>query len=318
MFAGMAATVETNATDRILMHLAEIGARRCSITDETIVAEPDPDMRQVLLGLLVLHEDLSYASQLRSEAEAALRLVAEERERLLEDRRLAIAARDQFLAVAAHELRTPLTTLSLLVDHLLMGISPEAASEITPSPLRGSQLPRLKRQIDRLNGLVSEMLDVSRITGGGLDLVPGPVDLGMLVQESVDRFEPELQRRQIALDLKIEGTVRGYWDGQRIDQVVTNLLSNAIKYGEDKPIEVSVRARGGRAIVTVRDHGVGIPPEEQNKIFGPFARAVAARHHAGLGLGLWIAHKIVQASGGRIVLESAPGEGSSFTVELPL
>ena len=89
----------SNPTDRILMHLAEIGSGRCSITDDSIVAEPDSDMRQVLLGLLVLHEDLSYASHQRTEAEAALRLVAEERERLLEERRQAVEARDHFLAV---------------------------------------------------------------------------------------------------------------------------------------------------------------------------------------------------------------------------
>ena len=84
----------SNPTDRILRHLAEIGAGRCTITDDTIVSEPDPDMSQVLLGLLVLHEDLTYASQLHSEADARLRVIAEERERLLEDRNRAIAARD--------------------------------------------------------------------------------------------------------------------------------------------------------------------------------------------------------------------------------
>jgi signal transduction histidine kinase len=297
------------------MHLAEIGARRCSITDQTIEAEPDPEMSQILLGLLVLHEDLSYASQLRAEAETALRLVAEERERLLEDRRLAIASRDQFLAIAAHELRTPLTTLALLVDHLIMAM---AEGENPIANLRGQQLPRLKRQIQRLDALVSEMLDVSRITGGGLDLVSGPVDLGVLVQEIVERFEPEVQRQGLELVLRVEGTVRGNWDGARVDQVVTNLISNAIKYGAGKPIEIWVRAETSRAIVIVRDQGMGIPPEEQSKIFGPFARAVATKHHAGLGLGLWIAQKIVHASGGRITLDSQPGRGSTFTVELPL
>src|SRR5262249_10852813 len=90
-----------NPTDQILKHLAEIGAGRCSITEEAVVAEPDSDMRQVLLGLLVLSEDLSYASQQRIESERALRLVANERESLLDDRRRAIAARDEFIAVAA-------------------------------------------------------------------------------------------------------------------------------------------------------------------------------------------------------------------------
>lgn len=308
-----------NPTERILMHLTEIGARRCSITDDTIVAEPDPEMSQILLGLLVLHEDLRYASELRTEAEAALRIVAEERERLLEDRRLAIAARDQFMAVAAHELRTPLTTLSLLVDHLIMALGPGGGPAHGPeTAVRAQQLPRLRRQISRLDALVTEMLDVSRITGGGLDLVSGPVDLGMLAREVVDRFEPELHRQNVELKLAVEGDVRGNWDGGRIDQVITNLISNALKYGAGKPIEVSVRAETSRAIVVVRDHGLGIPPEEQSKIFGPFARAVAAKHHAGLGLGLWIAQKIVHASGGRIILNSQSGRGSTFTMELPL
>jgi CheY-like chemotaxis protein len=109
-------------TDRILRHLAEIGAGRCSITDDTIVAEADPDMREVLLGLLVLHEDLTYASRQRTAAETMLRGIAEERARLLEDRKRAIEARDQFLAIAAHELRTPLATLALLVDHLSLDL----------------------------------------------------------------------------------------------------------------------------------------------------------------------------------------------------
>ena len=109
----------SSPTDRILKHLAEIGAGRCTITEESVVAEPDPEMSQVLLGLLVLHEDLTYASRQRAEAEAELQLVADERARLLDERRQAVAARDQFLAVAAHELRTPLATLALLVDHLI-------------------------------------------------------------------------------------------------------------------------------------------------------------------------------------------------------
>ena len=112
--------------------------------------------------------------------------------------------------------------------------------------------------------------------------------------------------------------VQGTWDAARVDQVVTNLVSNALKYGAGRPIEVSVRAETSRAVFMVRDHGVGIPDDEQSKVFGPFARAATAKHHAGLGLGLWIAQQIVQASGGRITVESRLDEGSTFTVELPL
>ena len=162
----------SHPTDRILMHLAEIGAGRCSITDETIVAEPDPDMSQVLMGLLVLYEDLTYASRLRTEAETGLRRALEERERLLEDRRQAVAARDQFLAVAAHELRTPLTTLVLLVDHLTASSSADLTADAKTETVARQQLAMLKRQVDRLRALVAEMLDVSRITRGNLNLEP--------------------------------------------------------------------------------------------------------------------------------------------------
>lgn len=303
-------------TDRILMHLAEIGAGECTITDDTVITERDPEMSQVLLGLLVLYEDLSYSSRQRAEAETALRLVADERARLLEDRRLAIAARDQFLAVAAHELRTPLATLALLVDHL--NLPPHCKTEPGSVVVRKPQLAMLKRQVDRLTALVGEMLDVSRITGGGLQLSLGPVDLRDVVHEVLDRFDLEIQRRHVTLTVNAPDPAPGMWDAPHIDLVIANLISNALKYGAGRPIEVSVRVEASHAVVIVRDHGIGIPEDEQSTIFGPFAPVLADTHHAGLGLGLWIAQQIVQASGGRIKVDSRPEHGSTFTVELPL
>jgi signal transduction histidine kinase len=304
-------------TDRILMHLAEIGAGRCTITDDTVTSERDPEMSQVLLGLLVLYEDLSYASRQRAEAETALRLVAEQRARLLEDRRQAVAARDQFLAVVAHELRTPLATLTLLVDCLIMP-HPHSSTEPGDVVVQKRQLVMLKRQVDRLTTLVVEMLDVSRITGGGLQLSLGPVDLRDVVRQVLDRFDLEIQRRHVTLMVNAPDPAPGIWDAARIDQVITSLISNALKYGAGRPIEVSVRVEASQAVVVVRDHGIGIPEEEQSKIFGPFAPVLAATHHAGLGLSLWMAQQIVQASGGRIKVDSRPEHGSTFTVELPL
>jgi len=302
-------------TERILQHLAEIGAGHCTITDEAVVAEPDPEMSQVLLGLLVLHEDLSYASQLHHEAEARLRAVADERQRLLEDRNHAIEARDQFLAVAAHELRTPIATMKLLVDHWAAILSSGtkaagAAGSLPPVTL-------LKRQVDRLATLVAELLDVSRITSGGLQLVCQDVDLRDLVRDALDRFELEIQQRRVVMTLDAPAPVPGRWDAVRIDQVVTNLISNALKYGEGRPVEISVTASAGQAVVVVRDHGVGIPAEQQSRVFGPFMRATTAKYHPGLGLGLWIAEQIVRASGGQITLESRLDQGSTFSVELP-
>ena len=305
-------------TDRILMHLAEIGAGQCTITDDTVVSERDPEMSQVLLGLLVLYEDLSYASRQRAEAETALRLVAEERERLLEDRRQAVAARDLFLAVAAHELRTPLATLALLVDHLIGPLLPHSTTEPSGVVVQKRQLAMVKRQVDRLTALVVEMLDVSRITDGRLQLSLGPVDLRDIVREVLDRFALEIQRCHVTVTLNAPDPAPGRWDAARIDQVITNLISNALKYGAGRPIEISVRVEVSQAVVVVRDHGIGIRKDEQSKIFGPFAHVVAAKHHAGLGLGLWIAQQFVQASGGRIKVNSRPEQGSTFTVELPL
>jgi len=301
-------------TDRILRHLAEIGAGRCTITDDTVVTEADPEMSQVLLGLLVLYEDLAYESRQRAEAENALRLVAEERARLLEDRQLAVAARDRFLAVATHELRTPLATLALLVDHLV--VPPHSTTDPGGVVVQNRQLAMLTRQVERLTALAGEMLEVSRITTGRLQLNPAPVDLRDVVREVLDRFDLEIRRRHVTLKVNAPDPAPGTWDAARIDQVITNLISNALKYGAGRPIEVSVRVEASQAVVVVRDHGIGIPADEQSRIFGPFAPLPAATHHAGLGLGLWIVQQIVQASGGRIRVDSRPEHGSTFTVEL--
>ena len=109
----------------------------------------------------------------------------------------------------------------------------------------------------------------------------------------------------------------GHWDRSRIDQVVANLLSNAIKYGEGRPIEVEVRAGERAAWISVRDHGIGIAPEDFGRLFDRFERCVSPRNYGGLGLGLFIVREIVDMHGGRVTVTSAPGEGSTFTVELP-
>jgi signal transduction histidine kinase len=307
-------TAET-ATDRILSHLSEIGAGKCTITEEAIVQERDPNMSQILLGLLVLHEDLAYARQLRDQAQAAQLVVANERERLLEELEKAVAARDQFLALASHELRTPLSTMTLLVDNFVETVTVAGIGK--PAAPTAQHLSMLKRQVERLATLVLEMLDVSKITGGGLDLVPAAVDLAAIVREVVERFGLEIERRHVTVEMHAGLPVVGMWDGARLDQVVTNLLSNALKFGAGRPVEISVRSEADRAVLIVRDGGIGIAPEIRSKIFGPFSGAVSSRHHAGLGLGLWITHQIVRASGGSITVESRPDEGSTFTVELP-
>jgi signal transduction histidine kinase len=111
--------------------------------------------------------------------------------------------------------------------------------------------------------------------------------------------------------------VRGYWDRLRISQVVTNLLSNAVKYGAGKPVEVEFGPREDRAWLVVRDQGIGIDPADQPQIFERFERAVSSRNYGGLGLGLYIVKRIVEAHGGTIRVDSTPGAGAAFYVELP-
>ncbi len=128
----------------------------------------------------------------------------------------------------------------------------------------------------------------------------------------------EAEHVGVHLSYKSARPLFGSWDRMRVDQVLTNLLTNAIKYGEGRPVEIEVSNPGARARIVVRDHGIGIAPEHQRRIFERFERAASARHYGGFGIGLWIARQIVEASGGTIAVESAPGAGSTFTVDLPI
>ena len=110
----------------------------------------------------------------------------------------------------------------------------------------------------------------------------------------------------------------GRFDPQRLEQVMSNLLSNAMKYGAAKPVTIRCEQRDGRAIVSFEDHGIGIAPEDRDRVFRRFERAVSERNYAGLGLGLWITRELVAAHGGTIALETELGRGSTFTVSLPL
>ncbi len=175
----------------------------------------------------------------------------------------------------------------------------------------------VEREDRRLARFVEELLDLGRIRTGSLPFTFEEVDLGEVVRDASARLGAELARSGSSLSIATEGRPVGTWDRFRLEQVVTNLLSNAIKFGLGRPIEIAASAREGRARLVVRDQGIGIPPAAQERIFQPFERAVSVRHYGGLGLGLHIVRTIVTALGGTITLESAPGAGSTFTVELP-
>jgi PAS domain S-box-containing protein len=223
----------------------------------------------------------------------------------------AVRVRDDFVATAGHELKTPLTSLLLHVRSMQRAVR-------TGRPVDfADHLDKLARSGVRLEKLVNQLLDVSRITAGQLRLEPEPMDLADLVREVVTRFAEEGARVGCAFSLRGDDHVRGVWDRLRIDLVLTNLVSNAIKYGQGKPVEVEVAAECGTAVVRVTDHGIGIDPQRRERLFSRFERAVSSRQYGGFGLGLWIARQIVEASGGTISVESEPGRGSTFTFHLP-
>jgi PAS domain S-box-containing protein len=241
--------------------------------------------------------------------------IERERGRLVRELEEAISARDDFLSIASHELRTPLTPIRLSVQSLKR----KGANLATVNPKGlATQLETMDRQVGRLDTLINELLDVSRITVGRMDLELSEFDVTALVREVVGRFQQELDWSHHKVTLDVAGPVVGRWDRLRLDQVVSNLLSNAMKYGGDrKAIELGVLAGPSGVVVTVRDHGVGISPEDQERIFERFERLISVRHFGGFGLGLWIVRQIVEAHGGRVRVQSVPGEGSTFTVALP-
>ncbi|WP_052517494.1 PAS domain-containing sensor histidine kinase [Archangium violaceum] len=252
-------------------------------------------------------EDLTLAEELAHRVGMAL-----ENLRLYEEARQAVGLRDEFLSVASHELKTPLTSLKL--QHALIGktLSPESRVSV------GTRLPKAVRQVERLTSLVDSLLDVSRIGAGRLGLEPVEMELTGLLREVMERLSEVFAQAGCQVDFPDTPPVHGYWDSLRLDQVLVNLLSNAAKYGAGKPIHVSVAVEGEWTRLMVRDEGIGIAPEHLPRLFSRFGRAVSERHYGGLGLGLFISKQIVEAMRGRILVESEPGRGSTFTVELPL
>jgi signal transduction histidine kinase len=271
-----------------------------------------------VLGTLGVMRD-AQGREYTVEERALLESLAARAALAIEDARLygaatqAVRARDELLSVAGHELKSPLNALQLQI-HLLARMAKEAMAE---SGL-AERAEKAARAGQRLGLLIDDLLDVSRISSGRLSLQREEVDLSALTRELVARMSEELARAGSDVRLVMDGAVTGSWDRLRLEQVLVNLLSNAAKYGAGRPVLVTVDVQGAVARLAVRDEGIGVAPEEQERIFERFERSASVQHFKGLGLGLWITKRIVEAHGGCIRLESQPGKGSTFTVELPL
>ena len=247
-----------------------------------------------------------------AEADAALVVEIARRSALALDN----AQRDEFLSVASHELNNPL-------GGLLVSLQELGDPAVVENVVRAEKYRRVALRLGkRLGRLIRDLHDLARIERGKLSLEPQQVDLCAMVEEVVEGHRAELTRKGCQLTVQAcGGPVVGTWDAARLEQVLLNLLTNAAKFGAGEPIEVEVGQEGDLARVVVTDHGEGIVPAEQAGIFERHEHGRehggATGGHAGLGLGLYICRRIIDAHQGTIQVQSEPGRGARFTIELP-
>jgi signal transduction histidine kinase len=230
----------------------------------------------------------------------------------------AVRMRDDFMSMVAHELRT-LNTLFLEAQLRKMQLD-RGNTAIFDAAYLQKMVARDKLQVQNMVRLIDDMLDVTRLRNNRLSIRPSEVDLPALLERVIGNLANQAAAAGCSIALHAQQPVIGFWDEFRIEQVVINLLTNALRYGEGKPVDVRMTPLDQGVRIDVRDQGRGISAEDQKRIFGQFERAVAREGDktGGLGLGLYITHQLVLAHGGHIAVESQPGEGSVFTVRLPL
>lgn len=268
----------------------------------------------VVVGRVWSFRDVT--QQRNAEAERDRLLMNEHQARIGAEK--SVKARDEFLAIASHELRTPLTPLKMYLDWFKREARKITVEMLPKAQVLMQALDHTDREVSKLVHLTDDLLDVSRITAGRLVLHKDHMDLVELVLQAQERNLENSKRRNCTILITTDGPVKGLWDFNRLEQVVNCLLSNAIKYGAGKPVHVSVLKENDRAVLRVEDQGIGIAPEDREKIFERFERASSIKNFDGLGLGLFISREIVAAHGGTISVESEIGKGSTFTVNLPI
>jgi len=227
---------------------------------------------------------------------------------------------ERFVTIATHELRSPIASLELDLERMRRRLTREGrlGGEVTPS------LARALRQVARLRLVVQNLVDATRMQARAFALAggPEPIDLAAFVRSRVEALRPVAAASRCTIACEARAEIVGAWDSLRVEQVLHNLVTNALKHaGEGKTIHVRVDRRGGRALLTVRDEGPGVSPEERQRIFEPFARGArasdAVASHS-LGLGLYIVREIATAHGGSVHIHDPEPGGASFVVELPI
>lgn len=237
--------------------------------------------------------------------------IAADNAALFEAQQEALRVKDQFLSIVSHELRTPLTTIKGYAQMLRRKLATDPDAQRFADNIDG--------QASRLSRLVDDLLDVTRFSRGQFELTPKRMDLRVLLTEVVARFEVVGPQHAFTIELD-EGPMVGEWDRDRLEQVLNNLIGNAVKYSPGGgTIAVSAVRHDNEILISVRDEGIGIPPEHQKNLFERFYRGSAeGQEIKGLGLGLYVTRRIIEAHGGRIEVRSQPGNGSEFFFTLPL
>jgi signal transduction histidine kinase len=270
---------------------------------------------QILRHKVAVFADLFRKTRALAELNEKLEERVRERTAELEKSEIALrsaaAQKDEFLAVLAHELRNPLAPLRTGLD-LLLGAADK------PPPPRA--LAAMNRQLDHMVRLIDDLLDVSRISRGVLELKRERIDLAAVVHAAVENVEPQLAQKRVMTSIDIPRSVVAYADGTRVAQIIGNLLHNSVKFtSPGGRVDVSLAARDDNAIVRVADTGVGIPVDLLDRVFDMFARVErGARADQGLGIGLALARRLAEMHGGTLVATSGgEGQGAAFTLTLP-
>lgn len=271
---------------------------------------PSRDARGAVDGILVFGFDVT-------DHVVARRRVDEER-RLAETEKLraesAVRVRDEFLTIASHELRTPLTTIGLQVDGLITALRMLAAEQGRDRALARAE--KLRTQSDRLEHLVSGILDVFGLDSERVVLVVADLDVVALMRSVIERLRRELRKEAIVIRVRGE-VLQARADRERLEQIFSHLVTNALKFGQSKPIDVTLEPTEASVRITIRDHGIGIAEADRERIFERFQRATAAHEYAGFGLGLWIVRQLLRAMNGTVEVASNDVDGTTFTVVFP-
>ncbi len=267
----------------------------------------DPDI--LLLRVKTFYR-LYEQNRVLNEMQNSLKKEIEFRKAAQQEAQAASKRKDEFMSIASHELKTPLASMKAYIQ--LLGRSLEKDDKVRP------YVDRTLAQINKLNALIADLLDSSRIENGRLKFNESLFNFGKLLKDSVEMMRQTYPDYQICVSGDSNVLVLG--DELRLEQVILNYMTNAVKYSPDeKKIELSTRMENNYLIVAIRDHGIGIPKENQAEVFQKFYRAEGtAQRFQGLGIGLYICYEIIQRHHGKCWLESEPGKGSVFYFSLPL